>query len=143
MGARVTKRRGPRKPSVARLRISRAAIDAYVGSSFARKATLRVSELAQELGVARGTLVDTFKQLHRMTPGKYFREQQVRCAKELLRRGWSIERVASHAGYATRRAFCRSFRAQTGMTPTAYQLEQNVPRQDTVIVIDSPANREH
>jgi len=81
------------------------------------------------LGVSRGTLINAFKKLRGATPAKYLHEQQVAHAKELLKRGWSIERVADEASYGTKRAFFRSFRAVTGTTPNAYRIEQTVSRQ--------------
>lgn len=62
-----------------------------------------------------------------MTPVKYFQQRRVERAKDLLRRGWSIDQVFRDAGYGTRRAFHRSFRFVTGTTPAAYRAEQDVP----------------
>lgn len=68
-------------------RISAAAIDAYVRSCFARKVTPRVSELALELALPRSTLIRGFKRVLGKPPSEYLREQQLGCAKRLLRRG--------------------------------------------------------
>jgi AraC-like DNA-binding protein len=101
-------------------------IDAYVRSCFAREAVPRVSELARELGVSRGTLISAIKNLEGVTPVKYLRRQKALRAEELLRQGLVIERVAREACYGTRRAFFRSFLAETGITPATYRLKQNV-----------------
>ena len=110
-------------------RVSLAAIDKYLRSCFARAAEPRVSELARRLAVSRGTLISAMKKLSGITPAKYFRQRQVERAQEFLLRGWPIEGAARQAGFGTRRAFFRSFRAQTGMTPNTYRIEQSVPRQ--------------
>lgn len=109
--------------------VTLAAIDAYLRSCLSDQTPPRVSELAWTLKVSRGTLISSFKKLRGTTPAKYFRQQEVQLAKELFQRGWSIERVAKQSGFGTRRTFFRSFRTETGMTPNAYLIEQNVPRQ--------------
>lgn len=110
-------------------RVTLAAVDAYVRSCFAREAVPRVSELARNLGVSRGTLTSAVERLRGVTPSKYLRRQKAVRAEELLKQGVAIERVAREAFYGTRRAFFRSFRAETGMTPAAYRTEQNVTGQ--------------
>jgi AraC-like DNA-binding protein len=105
------------------------AIGAYLRSCLADRTAPRVSELARKLRVSRGTLITFVKKLRGTTPAKYFRQRQIQLAQKLLRRGWSIERVARYAGFGTRRTFFRSFRTETGVTPDAYRIEQNVPRQ--------------
>lgn len=111
-----------------RARISLEAVGNYLRSCRADQCAPRVSELARKLGISRGTLIHAFKELQGTTPAKYFREQEIVRAKELLRRGWSIERVAREAGYGTKRSFFRSFRAATGTTPDTYRIEQTVSR---------------
>lgn len=105
------------------------AIEAYLLSCRAARTAPRVSELARRLSVSRGTLISSVKKLRGITPAKYFRQRQVQCAKELIQRGWSIEIVAKRSGFGTTRTFFRTFRTETGTTPDAYRIEQNVPRQ--------------
>jgi AraC-like DNA-binding protein len=108
-------------------RVSVAAVHAYVRSCFARRAVPRVSELAETLGVSRGTLIKQVKNLKGTTPGAYFKAAQLTRAKRFLLRGWSIERAARAAGYATKRTFYRSFHEATGTTPAAFRRsERNV-----------------
>lgn len=108
-------------------RISVAAVHAYVRSCFARQAVPRVSELAETLGVSRGTLIKQVKKLKGTTPGAYLKAEQLNRAKRFLLRGWSIERAARTAGYATKRTFYRSFQEATGTTPAAFRkCERNV-----------------
>jgi AraC-like DNA-binding protein len=53
--------------------------------------------------------------------------KQLARAKQLLDRGWSIDRAARKSGYATKRAFFRSFHDATGSTPEQFRRrEQNV-----------------
>ncbi len=109
--------------------ISLEAVDEYLRSCFVRETPPRVSELARALGVSRGSLIKTVKDLRGTTPAKYFRQKQVARAKQLLDRGWSIERVVREAGFGVKRSFFRSFHAETGITPTRYRIEQSVTRQ--------------
>jgi len=61
------------------------------------------------------------------TPGAYLKAEQLTRAKRFLLRGWSIERAARTAGYATKRTFYRSFQEATGTTPAAFrERERNV-----------------
>jgi AraC-like DNA-binding protein len=107
--------------------VSLGAVRAYLRSCFAGQAAPRVSELAQTLGVSRGTLIHRFKELRGTTPAAYFKAEQLARAKQFLDRGWSIDRAASKAGYATKRTFFRSFHDATGLTPSAFRKrEQNV-----------------
>lgn len=110
-------------------RVTISAINAYVHSRFAREAVPRVSELARGLGVSRGTLTSAIKRLEGVTPARHLRRRKTACAEELLKQGVTIERVAREACYGTRRAFFRSFQAETGMTPATYRIEQNVTKQ--------------
>jgi len=108
-------------------RVSEAAVQAYVRSCFAQQAVPRVSELAETLGVSRGTLIKQVKRLMGTTPGAYLKAEQLTRAKRFLLRGWSIERAARTAGYATKRTFYRSFQEATGTTPAAFrERERNV-----------------
>lgn len=110
--------------------ISAAAIDEYFRLCITEGHRPRVSELAQILGVSRGTLIKAIKTQHGMTPGAYLKRQQIVCAKQLLQRGWPIEQTASGAGYGTVRTFFRAFREAAGMTPAAFRdRERNVTRQ--------------
>ena len=109
-------------------RISSAAIDSYLEACLAAETPPRVSELARDLHVSRGTLVSAFKALERITPAKYFRQRQIASAKALLLGDRSVEWVAHRVGYGTGRAFHRAFHAITGKTPGGYRIEQSVPR---------------
>jgi AraC-like DNA-binding protein len=110
-------------------RVSLGAVRTYLRFCRVYQKAPRVSELARQLGGSRGTLIRAFKEQLGTTPARCLRQDQIARAKDFLRRGWSIERVAREACYGTRRAFFRSFRAETGMTPEAYRIEQNVTRQ--------------
>jgi AraC-like DNA-binding protein len=109
-------------------RISPAAIDSYFEACLAAETTPRVSELARDLHVSRGTLVTAFKALQRITPAKYFRQRQIASAKQLLLGNRPVEWVAHRVGYGTGRAFHRAFQAITGKTPGGYRIEQSVSR---------------
>lgn len=109
--------------------VSATAIDDYLHSCLMEGHRPRVSELARMLDVSRGTLIKAIKRLQGMTPGAYLRQEQLSCAKRLLRRGWSIERTARKAGYGTVRTFFRAFSDAVGVTPAVFRArERNVTR---------------
>ena len=65
-----------------------------------------------------------------MTPHAYLTDIRIRYAKRLLRekegRRLPVSEIAMLSGYYDPDYFCRLFRAQTGMTPTAYQQKADV-----------------
>jgi AraC-like DNA-binding protein len=134
----IWKVRGPTSRGASRVSID--AVDRYFRSCVLRGRPPHVSELAERLGVSRGTLIQTLKRLQGVTPAQYFREQRLTKAKHFLRRGWPIDRIVRRAGYGTRRTFFRSFRAAAGKTPAAYRSEQNVISQTAVRAIPLDAS---
>jgi AraC-like DNA-binding protein len=56
-----------------------------------------------------------------MTPHEYLTDIRIRYAKRLLSQKIPVSEGAMFSGYYDPDYFCRLFRAQTGMTPTAYQ----------------------
>ena len=96
-------------------------IDRYLRFCFTRETSPRVSEFARTLGVSQATLVKAVKMSRGTTPAKYLKARQLACAKQLLRQGLSMERVARRAGYGSTRALFRSFKAATGRTPAAFR----------------------
>jgi AraC family transcriptional activator FtrA len=123
----VTQSRKRAQPNVERRRLSLLAIDTYLRYCFSLETPPRVSELARLLDISRGTLLKQIRDLQSTTPARYLKAQQLLCAKHLLSRSLSVEDVAHHAGYGTKRTFQRSFHAATGLTPAAFRRrEQNV-----------------
>lgn len=67
-----------------------------------------------------------FRQIYQTTPKQYILELRIQKARQLLADGvLSITKVAELCGFASVYHFCRSFKGNTGMTPTEYrQLNQ-------------------
>jgi AraC-like DNA-binding protein len=84
--------------------------------------TWPVSELARACGYQTVYFTELFKKAMGMAPKSYMMEQRIRHAKRLLLAGESIEVIASRLGYGGPNYFHRSFKEETGMTPSEFRL---------------------
>ena len=73
--------------------------------------------LAQTAGMSRSSFANHFRETLGMTPGEYLTHWRLHVAQDLLRRGLSVQRVATDVGYASPVAFARAFRAAHGLSP--------------------------
>lgn len=83
----------------------------------------RVRELAREAGMHPVYLARLFRRSFGTSMGRYLRRRRIHSVIDGLgenRRPLST--VAHEAGFADHAHMCRAFRAETGMTPSAYQL---------------------
>ncbi len=94
----------------------------YLQECFALESPPRVSELANELGLARNRFSRLFRDFEGICPARYIKQRQFRTAKDLLREtALSVDQVGYRAGFGTRRTFFRSFRRASGLTPTKFR----------------------
>jgi len=83
---------------------------------------VRISDLAKLLSTSHATLIRRFSQALDMGPKEYVQHLRVQSARTMLRRtNRSIEQIAALVGYRDVRSFRTIFRAQTGMTASAYR----------------------
>lgn len=81
-----------------------------------------LSDVAHALHVSKHYLCRLFKHEMGMTVGAYINSARVVRAKQLLREGKEpISFVASECGYNEPCVFAKSFKKETGMTPSAYR----------------------
>lgn len=81
-----------------------------------------IAELCRELGVARRTLEVHFRAAEGSSVGKVIDQERFQRAQHLLKNfGYSIETVASLAGYASSRNMLRSFHRWIRQGPTEYR----------------------
>lgn len=98
------------------------AVDDYLRDCYARRTTVRVSELAQLLGVSRPYLSRVMARRFGRPLSTVLREKQVNEAKRLLQTtDRSMDDVAAACGFGDRSTFYRVFRAMTGSTPRQYR----------------------
>lgn len=83
---------------------------------------LRISALAEHLGVSQQTLIRRFRARLGVTPRAYLRILRIRSAQQQLRdTRRSIAQIASLVGYDDLKSFQQAFRLQIGMTATHYR----------------------
>jgi AraC-like DNA-binding protein len=97
-------------------RLVRAAVEALRGSG----GSLRVSELARELGIGVDRLEKRFRQAVGASPKQLGSLYRLLRAIELHRSGLSLTQSALEAGYADQSHFIRGFRAAMGEPPRRF-----------------------
>ena len=92
----------------------------YIDEHF-REERLNMEELASLCGISYSYLKRLFLERFQMPPQKYVSNMRINYACDLLSTGeYSVEAVASLAGYSSIYYFSRQFKAFVGVTPTAY-----------------------
>jgi AraC family transcriptional regulator len=82
----------------------------------------RMYELAREAGMHPVYLARLFRRSFGTSMGQYLRRRRIRAVIGRLGGGGSLSTVAHETGFADHPHMCRAFRAETGMTPSAYEL---------------------
>ncbi|GHT13789.1 XylR family transcriptional regulator [Planctomycetales bacterium] len=83
---------------------------------------IRVSDVAKEVGVSRGTLNNIFEEYLHSTPIREILRVRIDWAKQLLRETTiSITEIAVMIGYQTPEYFSRAFSRETGESPREYR----------------------
>lgn len=86
------------------------------------KRELRMSEMAQEIGVSERTLIRRFNAALGQSPLNYLQSLRIDAARGLLEGSdLSVERVAEQVGYSDTSSFSRLFRHKVGLSPGAYR----------------------
>ncbi len=95
---------------------------AYAEECFDRRTALRVSELAQILGLSRQHLGREFRRILGTSPRERLLEAQLTEAARLLAASSKTTgEVALAAGFGTQRTLYRAFVRSRGMTPDEYR----------------------
>ena len=84
--------------------------------------TTAVEAVASAVGVHPGHLMRGFRQQYHCTIGDYVRRLRVQSACRLMRESdLALAQIALSVGFSDQAHFSRTFKAVTGMTPTAWQ----------------------
>ena len=81
--------------------------------------------LAATAGMSRARFATRFREVVGMTPGSYLSEWRLGVAQSLLRQGKPVQFVSDVVGYGSASALSRAFRAQVGVSPTAWVRQYN------------------
>ena len=83
-----------------------------------------VEELSAQLGVSKSHLVRAFSAEMGMGPGHYLTQVRLEVAMLLLaQRAYPLELIASLCGFSCANYLCRVFRRATGLTPSAWRMQ--------------------
>lgn len=83
---------------------------------------LRISEIAEYIGINRSYLSICFKKVMDMSPQEYLIEYRIGQAKSmLLNTRLSISEIAARVGYDDSLAFSKVFKSHTGISPKAFR----------------------
>ncbi|MFC0139811.1 superoxide response transcriptional regulator SoxS [Erwinia mallotivora] len=84
--------------------------------------TLSIDKVAEKSGYSKWHLQRMFRTVTRQTLGGYIRERRLTLAAEALRQTQlPVFDIAMQYGYDSQQTFCRVFRRQFSLTPTAYR----------------------
>jgi AraC-like DNA-binding protein len=77
--------------------------------------------LAARAGMSRSRFAEVFAQVVGETPAAYLAQYRITLAKDALRRGDGLERVAQQVGYGSAAALSRAFTAACGVSPREWR----------------------
>ena len=95
---------------------------AHIQAHYADPLTLR--GLARIAGMSVVQLERYTRRILYLTPKQLIIQTRLEAATRLLERPGSVAEIAHACGYADQSAFCRQFRAATGLSPSAYRALQ-------------------
>ncbi|OTG82407.1 AraC family transcriptional regulator [Acinetobacter sp. ANC 4648] len=82
---------------------------------------ISLEDLSSEMGISRYAIIRLFKNNFGLTPHAYQLNKKVNQARELLKNGEQIIKVAHDLGFTDQSHFNRVFKAHAGVTPKQYQ----------------------
>lgn len=87
-----------------------------------QQSEIRLEDLAAVAGLSTFHFARAFRQSTGQTPHRYVLQRRLDHAKQLLRQpGWSMEAIASQAGFADASHFAKVFRRYEGLSPGEWQ----------------------
>ena len=106
------------KPTVAEL------AKKFISDNIGRK--LCISDICDELGCSKSTLLTTFKNKYGITVNTYITEQRLNKATHLLREGnLTISEIAAETGFSDQSYFSKVFSAKYGIPPIEYRAHKS------------------
>lgn len=89
----------------------------------------KVSQVAQHIGVDSRYFAKLFRQYVGVSPSQYITTAKLQCAVSLMDKGYTVAKTCNALAYFDLAHFCRCFKAQYGITPSAYcrQLHSSIP----------------
>lgn len=92
----------------------------YMKSHYSEK--IKISDLADYIGITRGYLTDSFKKFIHLSPQEFLLQLRMDRAVELLRdTELPVHKIAGQVGYDDPLTFSKRFNQRFGMSPTQYR----------------------
>ncbi|QBR01587.1 GlxA family transcriptional regulator [Paraburkholderia pallida] len=83
---------------------------------------VKMSEMANKLGVSERTIIRRFQAALNLAPLRYLQSLRIEAARGLLEAGdLNVEAIAAKVGYNDASSFCRLFKEKVGLSPGAYR----------------------
>lgn len=95
-------------------------IEEHIGDS-----NINIGDMAEATATSRSGLNRKMKMLLGVTPLDFIHEARIRKACQMLKDGASVNDVAYHCGFSDPKYFGKCFKAETGLTPTEYKVENS------------------
>lgn len=86
---------------------------------------INIGDLAEATATSRSGLNRKMKSLLGVTPLDFIREARIRKACQLLSEGLAVNDTAYSCGFSDPKYFAKCFKAETGMTPKEYKVENS------------------
>lgn len=87
---------------------------------------INIGDMAEATATSRSGLHRKMKMLLGVTPLDFIREARIKKACQMLKDGATVNEVAYHCGFSDPKYFGKCFKAEIGMTPTEYKVENSV-----------------
>ncbi|MBQ9231998.1 MAG: helix-turn-helix domain-containing protein [Prevotella sp.] len=84
---------------------------------------INIGDLAEATATSRSGLNRKMKSLLGVTPLDFIREARIHKACQLLKEGLAVNDTAYNCGFSDPKYFAKCFKAETGMTPKEYKVE--------------------
>lgn len=88
-------------------------------------ADINIGDMAEATATSRSGLNRKMKSLLGVTPLDFIREARIQKACQMLKSGASVNDVAHRCGFSDPKYFGKCFKADIGMTPTEYKVENS------------------
>ena len=96
-------------------------IEEHLGDS-----DINIGDMADATATSRSGLNRKMKSLLGVTPLDFIREARIRKACQMLKEGAAVNDVAYRCGFSDPKYFGKCFKADMGMTPTEYKVQNSV-----------------
>lgn len=91
----------------------------YIDKRFSEN--INLGKIAAKAMVSKFHFIRVFKKYYGRTPNQYLQEVRIEKAKQLLKKGKTIDETCYAIGFTSKTSFISLFKKRTGKTPLTYQ----------------------